>query len=46
MKITLEETPSEAEKSVTNEEIENSLFNRNLDTNRNQNSGSIFDFFR
>lgn len=46
VKITLEETPSQVEKSTTNEEIENSLFNRNQDTNRNQNSGSIFDFFR
>lgn len=42
VQITLEETPNEEEKVTTNEEIENSLFNRN---NNNQNSGSIFDFF-
>lgn len=43
IQIPLEETPEEEQKSATNEEIENSLFNRN---NSNQNSGSIFDLFR
>ena len=40
----LEETPAEEETSATNQEIEDSLFNRN-NKNNQQNSGSIFDFF-
>lgn len=42
--ITLGETPSEeqAASNATNQEIEDSLFNRN---NKNSNSGSIFDYF-
>lgn len=42
IKITLEETPDESQKSATNEEIEDSLFNRN---SSNQDNGSLFDFF-
>ncbi len=41
-KISLEEMPKAEEKTATNEEIEDSLFNRN---NSRQNSGSLFDFF-
>ena len=46
IQVTLAETPNfeEQKKSATNQEIEDSLFNRNQ---RNQeNSGSIFDLFR
>lgn len=39
--ITLEETPAVQETSASNEEIENSLFNKNTPNN----NGSIFDFF-
>lgn len=42
VKVTLEETPIQEEKTASNEEIEDSLFNRK---NNNQNNGSIFDFF-
>ncbi len=43
--LTLEETPVQSENSTSNEEIEDSLFNRNNNNNPNQNNGSIFDFF-
>ncbi len=42
--VTLEETPAKQETSATNEEIEDSLFNRN-NSNTPKNNGSIFDFF-
>lgn len=45
IQVTLGETPSNQEEkaNATNEEIEDSLFNRN--GGNNQNNGSIFDFF-
>lgn len=45
IQVTLGETPSNQEEkaNATNEEIEDSLFNRN--GGNNQNGGSIFDFF-
>lgn len=43
--LTLEETPNKEETSSNNEEIEDSLFNRNNNENSNRNNGSIFDFF-
>lgn len=45
IQLTLGETPSNQEEkaNATNQEIEDSLFNRN--GGNNQNSGSIFDFF-
>ena len=46
VQVTLAETPNaeEQKKSATNQEIEDSLFNRNKD--QNSNSSSIFDLFR
>ena len=46
VKLELAETPSaeEQSQSATNQEIEDSLFNRN--NKQQDNSGSIFDFFR
>ncbi len=46
LSLTLEETPDKSKTSTNQEEIEDSLFNRNSNNeNNNQNNGSIFDFF-